>query len=43
MVEQRSNRNVVLIVAVILFLCLCCALAVGLWFGGDALVEMFGF
>lgn len=42
--EQLSQRHLALLVAgaVIVLLFCCCALAVGLWFAGDSILEFLG-
>lgn len=41
---KKSNRGLIIGIVVAVLLCCCClAVAAGLWFGGDSLMQSFNF
>jgi hypothetical protein len=38
---KKSKTGIIIAVVVGVLLCCCCITAVGLWYGGDALMAMF--
>jgi hypothetical protein len=38
---KKNNQTIIIAVVVVVLLCCCCAALVGLWFGGDSLVNSF--
>jgi hypothetical protein len=40
---KKNNQGIIIAVVVVLVLCCCCAGLVGLWFGGDSIVQSLNF
>jgi hypothetical protein len=39
---KKNNQGIIIAVVVVVLLCCCCVTAVGLWYGGDAIVQSLG-
>jgi hypothetical protein len=39
---RKNNQGLIIGVVVVVLLCCCCLAAVGLWFGGDSIVQSLG-
>jgi hypothetical protein len=39
---KKNNQTIIIAVVVVVLLCCCCAALIGLWYGGDSLVQSLG-
>lgn len=40
---KKSNQGLIIGIVVVVLLCCCCVGALGLWFGGDSLLQSLNF
>ncbi len=40
---KKSNQGLIIGIVVAVLLCCCCVVVIGLWFGGDSIMQSFNF